>query len=103
MTRLVLIVAFVLGILAAYFVFRARTASEVPEPVLGVMRSDPGSYEVGYEMGKRAFMIQMGMEVDPVVRYTTISGSSGGGNEEEMNRGYVDGYHRAADGFICPR
>lgn len=103
MTRLVLIVALILGILAAYFVFRVRTSSDdVPEPVLGIM-SEPSSYEVGYEVGKRAFLIQMGGEVDPVVRYTSTASASFSGEDGEMSRGYVDGYHRAAETYNCPR
>lgn len=100
MTRVVLIVAFVLGLLAAYFVFWARISSdEVPEPVLGIMRSDPSPYELGYETGRRAFLVQMGEEVEPVVRYT----SSVVLDREESDRGYVDGYHRAAETYNCPR
>lgn len=71
------------------------------------VRSEPaGSYDAGYQVGYRAYMVQTGQEVPPevAVRYTSmVEGGSSGGSEDEMLRGYVDGYHKASEMSQCPR
>lgn len=69
----------------------------VPESVSVV-----APYDHGYARGYASFLRQMGEDVPmPVaVRYVVEDGHDVG--EEEM-RGYVDGYHRAADRGVCPR
>jgi len=63
-------------------------------------------YQYGYLKGKRNMMIQMGIaDVPPlpsVAEYTTSESSSEESQEEE-DRGYVDGYHRAGELMFDPR
>ena len=70
----------------------------LPEPV--VVSESP--YAHGYERGRASFLLQMGEDVPmpPAVRYVT--GLEPHEVSEEEMRGYVDGYHRAADGMHCP-
>lgn len=66
------------------------------------------SYQLGYNDGYRAFLIQMGTkeeDLPKVARYTTNTSSNDlvDVDEEEKSRGYADGYHKAADSIYCPR
>jgi hypothetical protein len=64
-------------------------------------------YQYGYLKGKRNLMIQMGIgDVAPlpsVAEYATSESSSEESQEEEELKGYVDGYHRAAELMFDPR
>lgn len=118
--RWVLFSALVLGSLFAFLVFGVgRREGVVRESSLGRVQGDvvressfagvqeeaqvESAYEAGYESGYRAFMMQMGKKVAPVARYAVLKDSFSPEDGEEMDRGYVDGYHRAADSFVCPR
>ena len=71
-----------------------------------VAELEPSAYGAGYQVGYRAYMVQTGQEVPPevAVRYTSmVEGDSSGGSEDEMLRGYVDGYHKATEMSQCPR
>jgi len=76
------------------------TQVSAPETQLG-----DSDYEVGYKTGYNSLLIQM--ELKPEFkdeRYT--AGGEWSRHSEEVSRGYVDGYHRAADevmrSSICP-
>lgn len=60
--------------------------------------SSASSYDVGYEQGRRAFLLQMGEEVPVVEMYVSHVDL----DEEEVSRGYVDGYHKAGEQVYCP-
>ena len=53
-------------------------------------------YDFGYKMGYNSLLIQMGQKTKfKDVRYTSDGGPDR--DSEESSKGYVDGYHRAAD------
>jgi len=62
-----------------------------------VVKSD---YVYGFDRGQACFRRQMGedVEIPSSSRYMT----EGHWSEEEVSRGYVDGYHRATEMFSCP-
>jgi hypothetical protein len=62
-------------------------------------------YEVGYKTGYNSLLIQMDRTPEfKEERYT--AGGEWSRHSEEVSRGYVDGYHRAADevmrSSVCP-
>lgn len=75
------------------------------------------AYRIGYERGRNAMIHQItsyteGRKVDypeiegKVAKYTVnfeVPDEDKEKIEEIMNKAYVEGYHRAADMFICPR
>jgi hypothetical protein len=58
------------------------------------------AYVYGFDRGQACFRRQMGedVEIPSSSRYVT----EGHWSEEEVSRGYVDGYHRATETFSCP-
>lgn len=94
----------VLGLVCLVFLasfFLARRGPEVD--VVVESSSVPVSpYRVGYERGRASFLRQMGEDVPlpPAVKYANLDGHE---VSEEEGRGYVDGYHRAAELMYCPR
>jgi len=62
----------------------------------------PNSYTIGYDKGYRSFLEQNGrVDLSPVKKYTVYVEQEL--EKDEVDRGYVDGYHRAADTIYCPR
>lgn len=70
------------------------------------------AYNIGYKSGQRAMYTQMNMQVndeDKVAEYTSLEESDEIKSEEEkkkieeiIQKGYVDGYHRASESLSCP-
>jgi len=70
------------------------------------------AYNIGYKSGQRAMYAQMNMQVndeDKVAEYTSLEESDEIKSEEEkkkieeiIQKGYVDGYHRASESLSCP-
>lgn len=112
--KLILAVAFVLGIFVAAFLFSGIMSYDVAEPVakpvvepvilseVEVVSNKETPYETGYRTGYRAFQLQMGQEAPRLVKYTSSS-ETVESLGEDASKGYVDGYHRAADSYVCPR
>lgn len=88
-----------LFVLAEFF---PRDAEVRPEAVVVVESPSVTPYRAGYERGYASFLRQMGEDVPlpAAVKYTSLDGHD---SSEEESRGYVDGYHRAADLMYCPR
>jgi|688.fasta_scaffold04759_49 hypothetical protein len=71
------------------------------------------AYNIGYKNGQRAMYVQMNMQVneeEKVTEYTSLEESEEIKSEEDkkkieeiIQKGYVDGYHRASESFSCPR
>lgn len=57
------------------------------------------SYDEGYYNGYHAFLEQFEIEVP---KTKTIKYLSYAKDKEDMQRGYVDGYHKAAESIHCP-
>lgn len=95
--------------LAALFVWRLapRGGTDEGPPSTPIRYETP--YEFGYRRGYDAFCAQAGVApptrqhaaLPTAVRYTSAHGH--GGDESEMEKGYVDGYHRATELEYCPR
>lgn len=113
--KLILAVAFVLGIFVAAFLFSGiMSYDKVAEPVVAepvmdgilseseVISNKEAPYDLGYRTGYRAFQLQMGETAPCLVRYTSSSETVESLGEEAIE-GYVDGYHRAAASYVCPR
>jgi len=60
------------------------------------------SYEHGFRVGYDAFLKQTGRYI-PQTSGSTKRTASYTMSDEDVSRGYVDGYHRAADLGTCPR
>lgn len=71
------------------------------------------AYNIGYKNGQYAMYRQMNMQINDenkVEEYTSLENSDEIKSEEEkkkideiIQKGYVDGYHRASESFSCPR
>jgi hypothetical protein len=65
------------------------------------------SYDEGYQRGYSAFVHQFGLTDRFPVRSAKYTDDGHSEDKEEITRGYVDGYHRAADEasfyLHCPR
>ena len=74
--------------------------SESSEDSIDSLEVEDDAYSYGFRRGRACFLVQMGEEVSvpDSARYVV----DGHWSEEEVGRGYVDGYHRAADTFSCP-
>jgi uncharacterized membrane protein len=63
-------------------------------------------YDLAYKKGYHAFMVQYDLE-DPMVVYKYTSKieehEKNEINHEIIDKGYVDGYHKAAESGFCPR
>lgn len=65
-------------------------------------------YQAGFRQGYNAFKEQMDSPNIPslpkTIKYLRDEGSDEGSiDQEQKAKGYVDGYHRAADSMHCPR
>jgi len=74
----------------------------VPEPKDSIesLEVADSAYSYGFDRGRACFLVQMGedVKIPSSSRYMT----EGHWSEDEVGRGYVDGYHRAAEMFSCP-
>lgn len=66
------------------------------------------AYRIGYESGERAMLSQMGkLQKNKVAKYTIGDLEVAEEDKERfdkiMSKAYVEGYHRTADMFFCPR
>jgi len=62
----------------------------------------PTSYTIGYDKGYKAFLEQNGrVDLSPNKKYTVYVEQEL--EKDEVDRGYVDGYHRASETIYCPR
>lgn len=59
------------------------------------------AYEEGCMAGHQAFLKQVGQYI-PMPKSAKYSKDMGVDEQEEFNKGYVDGYHRAAESLHCP-
>jgi len=62
------------------------------------------SYRKGYMRGYHAFLAQTGTYMPPpvAIAYTSSHPDVPEDQDRDM-KGYVDGYHKAAESFQCPR
>jgi hypothetical protein len=68
------------------------------------------AYKIGYNQGERAFMLQtMDPKAEPIdfkdEQYTValeMSPEQKKSYQDNIDRGYVDGYHRGCEKFSCP-
>lgn len=75
---------------------KAPDSVEEPSPVVPLT-----AYEHGRMTGHHAFLNQTGQYI-PMPKIASYS-SKIEDDEEEFSKGYVDGYHRAAEMMHCPR
>lgn len=129
-TKVYLIFALFLGVIAAYLLyffelknqtkkqqvsnFVGENSDFVPAtlvlPTNAPFQSDHlnNAYQVGYEKGYYSFLIQNGQDAEKMTAYT-VSVESAFDQEntkdykDAMEKGYVDGYHKACDSIHCPR
>lgn len=87
---------------------RVVPPAPVEEAPVGVLvEYEPGSgervttYSLGYQRGYRALLVQVGREVPALERYVSLEECEG--SEEDIDRGYRDGYHKASEMLSCPR
>ena len=76
----------------------------IPLPFSQEELQGPDEYRAAYSRGYVAFLSQMGLPLPPpeqVVQYTSLVNEEEKSPEEE-EKGYADGYHRAAESFSCP-
>jgi hypothetical protein len=90
------------------FVARNRKITEAPKKLQSQAESTETippvvntAYENGRVAGHYAFLKQVGQYI-PMPKAAKYSVNMGD-DEEEFNKGYVDGYHRAAESLHCPR
>lgn len=70
---------------------------ESPSPIV-----ISNAYEEGYWRGYGAFLSQSGLQLPPV-KLVKYSSSDSEEQKEELEKGYVDGYHKATECMFCPR
>lgn len=70
---------------------------EYPSPI--VIRT---AYEEGYWKGYGAFLSQSGFKLPPI-KFAKYTFSDSEEEKGEVERGYVDGYHKATECVLCPR
>ena len=85
------------------FLFVGESPREDSPEVVVLEESFTTPYRHGYDRGYASFLRQMGEEAPMPVAARYATGLDEHEVSEEEGRGYVDGYHRAADGFVCPR
>jgi hypothetical protein len=81
-----------------YFTTRQQIIDSIEDQVEIEDSFNPGDsdYDLGYKIGYNSLLIQMGQNIKfKDVRYTSYSDPDR--DSEESEKGYVDGYHRAAD------
>lgn len=102
-----------------------KNNSEEPGPEIKIIYEDPTPiqnlsleekiYSIEYERGRRAFLGQMGIiiknkkekaidfDYTKMEKEEVTSEDEKAKYEEIKNKAYVDGYHKAAENFVCPR
>jgi hypothetical protein len=75
-------------------------SESVPEESIESLKVAESAYSYGFDRGQACFRVQMGedVKIPSSSRYMV----EGHWSEDEVGRGYVDGYHRAASMFSCP-
>jgi hypothetical protein len=72
-----------------------------------LMEEEISPYRYGYLKGQRNFLAQMGKDVPPlpkVAKYTRSEPDEiSKEDEEEMMKGYIDGYHKTGELMYCPK
>lgn len=105
----VLLAAFLLFLLCFGFL---RNRSEKTGPAATTQTSDisvESPYGFGFRRGHDAFCEQFGIRVPPETSprptkvFSYMSDHASASDDGEMEKGYVDGYHRAAAMYSCPR
>jgi hypothetical protein len=103
---IVLAISFMFVVLSMFWT-RDSVVVEEKVPVVSAPRDSIESSEVadsaysyGFDRGRACFLVQMGedVKIPSSSRYMV----EGHWSEDEVGRGYVDGYHRAASMFSCP-
>lgn len=65
------------------------------------------AYQLGYEKGYYSFLIQNGQEPEKIISYTStvedLFNNEDVDFREAVEKGYVDGYHKACNSVYCPR
>jgi hypothetical protein len=71
-----------------------------PEGSIESLEVADSAYSYGFRRGEACFLVQMGedVKIPSSSRYMV----EGHWSEDDVGRGYVDGYHRAAEMFSCP-
>jgi len=100
--------AFVLFLFAFYsFLFWRMSDSPRTEPRPNKAPINDAEYRKGYLEGCRAFLVQMDADMtagsSDSPRTEMSYSSSHEGYSERAVKGYIDGYHRAAESQHCPR
>jgi hypothetical protein len=79
-----------------------------PPPPVFLSSEPPTPYDIGFRVGYEAFLKQVGMytpDMAPKSAYTVLTGMNINEFSEEdsywIDRGYVDGYHRATESVHC--
>lgn len=107
-----LLACLILSCTALIYFSRVRIHSEGPLPagvddpsirrIEGIANSGPMTpYRHGYISGFNAFLAQTDQPMIQVASYTSQQDQPM--DEKEVERGYVDGYHRATEVQSCPR
>lgn len=80
----------------------------IPEITPFVEEDLSQAYQKGYEKGYYSFLIQNGQEPEKISAYTvSVEGlykeQESQNYHDAVEKGYVDGYHKACDSVNCPR
>jgi hypothetical protein len=60
-------------------------------------------YEHGFRVGYNAFLKQTGRYIPQAVMFSSKRTASYSMDDEQVSKGYVDGYHKATELGLCPR
>lgn len=124
-----LLISFVLGLMLAVFVHlscgnnKSQDNDKTPKSTLEANQVYPTliapdktpfdgvgfsrAYQMGYEKGYYSFLIQNSQEPEKITSYTTTVENLFNNEDmqflEAVEKGYVDGYHKACNSVNCPR
>ena len=100
MFKRLIVLAVLIVVLAILVKFRKNDDIPAVAEDSSVVVVNNTAYEEGRMAGHYAFLKQTGqyMPMQKSAKYSKDMGD----DEEEFNKGYVDGYHRAAESFHCP-
>jgi len=77
-----------------------------PDPPEAVIAAEDAAYEHGFRKGYDAFLKQTGQD-DKVTQSAGVAyaytSSAFEEDDDDVQRGYVDGYHKATEAQHCPR
>jgi hypothetical protein len=79
-----------------------------PETTPFIEKDLSKAYQMGYEKGYYSFLIQSGQDPEKISTYTvSVEGlykeQESQDYHDAVEKGYVDGYHKACDSVNCPR